>query len=342
LRALQVSTACFDNADRVWLGCWSGSELTCVSGDLSHSYTVQDGLPENRVTDIIQTQDGNIWITTPRAVSCFDGRFFRNFTEEDGLPGRFAQRIMQDSRGQIWIAFLGGGIARFDGRFFQTLTSDDGLPSARVTGIVEQSDGSMVISTYRGICQYQPDYDAPPPPVFVDEVEADRVYPPSELIAFPETTPAVRFRFHGISLKTRHLRFAYMLEGFETDWRSTSEREVRYERLPRGDYTFKVMAISRDLVCSAQPASAHVRVLEDPREKEIRELQAEVKTLTGLLPICASCKKIRSQQGDWQPIEVYIRDHSEADFTHGLCPACAGKMWSEWQEELGRNPPRPG
>jgi hypothetical protein len=56
------------------------------------------------------------------------------------------------------------------------------------------------------------------------------------------------------------------------------------------------------------------------------ELQAaldEVKQLSGLLPICAWCKRIRDEGGNWEPIETYITVHSEADFTHGICPDCA-------------------
>lgn len=55
---------------------------------------------------------------------------------------------------------------------------------------------------------------------------------------------------------------------------------------------------------------------------QLEEALAHVKQLSGLLPICARCKKIRDDQGDWSPIEVYISGHSEADFTHGLCPDC--------------------
>lgn len=53
-----------------------------------------------------------------------------------------------------------------------------------------------------------------------------------------------------------------------------------------------------------------------------RRLTAELKTLQGLIPICASCKKIRDEQGQWQALELYIKEHSEAEFTHGLCPHC--------------------
>jgi PAS domain S-box-containing protein len=71
---------------------------------------------------------------------------------------------------------------------------------------------------------------------------------------------------------------------------------------------------------------------EEERERLIGELQealAEVKTLSGLLPICASCKSIRDDQGYWRQIEAYIQDHSEAEFSHSVCPECAKKLYPE-------------
>jgi PAS domain S-box-containing protein len=72
--------------------------------------------------------------------------------------------------------------------------------------------------------------------------------------------------------------------------------------------------------------------VEAEREKLIAQLQnalTEVKKLSGLLPICASCKKIRNDKGYWEQIEIYIHDRSEADFTHGICPECAKKLYSK-------------
>jgi PAS domain S-box-containing protein len=64
--------------------------------------------------------------------------------------------------------------------------------------------------------------------------------------------------------------------------------------------------------------------------KEISEyLKSEVKTLRGILPICASCKKIRDDKGYWQQVEVYVRDHTHADFSHSYCPECAEKVIRE-------------
>jgi PAS domain S-box-containing protein len=76
--------------------------------------------------------------------------------------------------------------------------------------------------------------------------------------------------------------------------------------------------------------------VEKEREGLILELQeaiSRIKTLSGLLPICASCKKIRNDEGYWEQIEGYIRDRSGAEFSHGICPDCAKKLYPEFYKE---------
>lgn len=68
------------------------------------------------------------------------------------------------------------------------------------------------------------------------------------------------------------------------------------------------------------------------RERLIQELQdaaGKVKVLSGLLSICASCKRIRDEQGRWQTLEVYIRDRSTVDFSHALCSECIKRLYPE-------------
>ena len=72
------------------------------------------------------------------------------------------------------------------------------------------------------------------------------------------------------------------------------------------------------------------------REKLILDLQnalQEVKTLSGLLPICAACKKIRDDKGYWNILEQYISEHSDAEFTHGICPECAQKLYPDYYKK---------
>jgi PAS domain S-box-containing protein len=76
--------------------------------------------------------------------------------------------------------------------------------------------------------------------------------------------------------------------------------------------------------------------IETERERLINELQAalgHVKTLKGMLPICANCKKVRDDKGYWNQIESYVQQHTDASFTHGLCPDCAKQLYPELYAE---------
>jgi PAS domain S-box-containing protein len=69
------------------------------------------------------------------------------------------------------------------------------------------------------------------------------------------------------------------------------------------------------------------------QEREILQKQLEdalARILRGFLPICASCKKIRDDEGYWHPVEVYVREHTEAQFSHGICPECARELYGEF------------
>ncbi len=90
--------------------------------------------------------------------------------------------------------------------------------------------------------------------------------------------------------------------------------------------TADLEAVNKQLQCEITQR----KKTQEEREALIQELQsalAEIKVLSGLLPICAHCKKIRDDQGYWSQIEVYIRDHSDAEFSHGICPECAKELY---------------
>jgi PAS domain S-box-containing protein len=72
------------------------------------------------------------------------------------------------------------------------------------------------------------------------------------------------------------------------------------------------------------------KLVDHEREELVQQLQAalaEVRTLRGILPICASCKRIHDGDGKWEAVESYVREHSHAEFSHGLCPDCAARDW---------------
>jgi PAS domain S-box-containing protein len=80
------------------------------------------------------------------------------------------------------------------------------------------------------------------------------------------------------------------------------------------------------------------KLAEQERERLILELQDalnNIKALKGLLPICAWCKKIRNDSGYWQQVELYIQEHSDATFTHGMCPECRATLEKELESTEG-------
>jgi len=91
-------------------------------------------------------------------------------------------------------------------------------------------------------------------------------------------------------------------------------------------------------------AARRVGAAEKGREaviEDLRQALGEVRTLHGLLPICASCKNIRNDSGYWEDIEVYVEERSDAAFTHGICPECALRLYGDLAEETAAEPVKP-
>jgi len=92
------------------------------------------------------------------------------------------------------------------------------------------------------------------------------------------------------------------------------------------------------MILNALIGFSYGKIKQADKEKSeiIKELQSaleKVQMLSGMLPICASCKQIRDDRGYWNKIEVYIEKHSEAEFSHGICPECARKLYPEYFSE---------
>jgi PAS domain S-box-containing protein len=137
-------------------------------------------------------------------------------------------------------------------------------------------------------------------------------------------------------------RFAIVKKVFSNG--NTEEIEVRVP-LPSGDtyYITTVKPIFNEtgevetVICTSKNITKR-KLTEDALKGEhdrLLEAIEKIKTLSGLLPICSSCKKIRDDKGYWNQIETYIHAHSEAKFSHGLCPECADKMYGgqDWYKK---------
>jgi GAF domain-containing protein len=140
-----------------------------------------------------------------------------------------------------------------------------------------------------------------------------------ELLIVPDTLQDARFFHNPLVLEAPNIRFyagapLQTAEGFSMGTLCVIDRSPR--NLSEGQ--------KRALEALARQAS---ELIEFRRTLiELKEALGTIKLLGGLLPICAWCKKIRDENGTWTLIEEYIQQHSEADFSHGICPECTKRV----------------
>jgi len=137
-----------------------------------------------------------------------------------------------------------------------------------------------------------------------------------------------KVRFSDLLAPAAKARFERAFERFKAEG---TARDVEYDLL-RADGSVLPILLNASAVYDAAGAFVTSRgVSIDLTER--RRMEAQVKTLRGLLPICANCKKIRDDRGYWNQIESYVREHSEAEFSHGICPECAAKLYPDFVEQ---------
>jgi hypothetical protein len=124
-------------------------------------------------------------------------------------------------------------------------------------------------------------------------------------------------------------------------WRSSFEQQARRIELLEKDRTIQELRQRREalwrsaLIAGLLLLTALVVVLfnryrlKTRAHRDLQRAMDQIHTLRGLLPICSSCKKIRNDEGYWIEVESFVRDHSDAEFTHGICPGCADRLYPE-------------
>ncbi|NKB65894.1 MAG: response regulator [Candidatus Latescibacteria bacterium] len=133
-----------DRSGRMWLASYSGL-MRFDNGALTR-FTEADGLAHNNVNNILEDQQGYIWIATVGGgVTRYDPGFFHSFTQSDGLAGGQVETIFEDRSGHLWIGTW-KGVTRYDGTSFTSFTKDNGLPDNWIGAIVQDGQGAMWFS----------------------------------------------------------------------------------------------------------------------------------------------------------------------------------------------------
>ncbi len=331
----------------LWVGTYGGGLNRFKDGKFA-AIRRRDGLLSDVIYSILEDERGNLWMSCNKGIFEVSKKSIEQF-----LAGRIPAVPI---------------VAYDESDGMESRECNGGSP-----GGSKMSDGRLVFPTLGGIVVVDPDEtprNTVPPPVVIEDVVADEASIASGAVLAPG---AKRFVFQYTALSfvaPQEVRFAYRLEGVDPGWVESSQRVSSYSHLPPGRYRFRVKAANEDGAWNEEGASfeftlrphfyettlfqaglilglvvvvgagaglrlRHHHRREEELERRVQEGLTRIKVLSGLLPICAWCKKVRDDRGYWSQIETYIRDRTEADFTHGICPECLREVAPEAAENVG-------
>jgi ligand-binding sensor domain-containing protein len=335
-----------DSRGNLWIGTDAGLNLFNRSTRGFTCYRINNGLPDNFINSIIEDDNGNLWIGTNKGLSKFIDAIhiplkpeFKNYTYGDGLQGNgFIKRSCY--KGADGLMYFGGtnGFNVFDP---DKIKENTYIPPIAIT-----------------------DFKIFNNPELLGDRGLSKKNGSNEDLVLSYKQSVFSFDFAALNyISPSKNQYAYKMEGFDNDWNYVgTKRNVTYTNLDPGRYIFKVKGSNNDGIWNEEGLSLPI-VITPPfwktewfygimlitiggivfglyrwrvwqllkREKElnvkVQEALAKNKILSGLLPICANCKKIRDDKGYWDQLEGYIQTHSEAQFTHGICPECMEKLY---------------
>ncbi len=338
-----VSSIYDDRRGSLWISSPQGGLTRYKEGRFTPISTAA-GLFADEIYCVLGDENGGLWLSSPVGIGRVEQQELEDFA--DGRVSSIHSRVFVTADGmktdECFGSWQPAGWKTHDGRIW----------FATRKGAVMIDPKSFKTNKI-------------PPPVLIEDVLVDQK--PEPLVSSAAFDPdAEKFEFHYTALSflvPDRVLFKYMLVGYENQWvEAGTRRAAYYTSLPPGEYRFRVMACNNDgvwneagasysfvlkphfyetywfyfLVVVALGGSAfgayRLRVWQLLRNEKmlqgkIDEAVANIKILGGLIPICSNCKKIRNDSGYWDLLEGYIQSHSEAKFSHGICPDCAKLLY---------------
>lgn len=293
LTANSIRALAEDGQGNLWIGT-DGGGLNCLrDGKFTSHRQAAGGLPSDSITALLADAEGALWIgTSGNGLARLRQGGWTRYTKREGLSGNSITYLIEDDDGFLWIG-SNQGLMRVEKRALNNFAADpgvtlqvrtfgkaDGLPTKECTSgshpaACRAPDGRLWFPTTKGLVGVNPAQlvrNTNPPPVVIESVLVDdvpqntnalQVTWPYDLIV-PAGKERVEIHFTSLNLAApERARFRYQLEGHETQWTETREREVRFTKLPARDYRFQVTACNEDGVWNPAPATL-VIVVEPP------------------------------------------------------------------------------
>jgi ligand-binding sensor domain-containing protein len=339
-----------DEEKTIWFA-FKGTGIVRFKNGKFSSYTMATGAYDDTILELLDDNKGGLWVCAKRGFFRFYKREFDELAtgkRESIIPFSFQR---EDTKGNI---VTNGHYVHMG-----TRSRDGKLWFATMNGVIVIDPASVRPNPL-------------PPPVQIESLVVDRKSVNlSDQNYVPAGFKEIELRYAGLSLlDPLKVKFKYRLEGFDRDWiEADTRRTAYYTNLPPGHYTFRVIACNNDgvwneegrnltfylephfyqtgwfvVVCVCIAALLlymlyryriyHLRARANELKRVAEEAVAELKVLSGLLPICASCKSIRDDNGYWAKIESYLKKNTHADFSHSVCPDCVSKLYPELYESV--------
>ena len=282
----RINTLFEDKDGNLWVGTYDDGlrRLNQKTGEISYfryDTAERSSLSSNTVMCIYQDTKGTLWVGTHGGgLSRFnpDTETFTHFTEQEGLSNNVVYGILEDETGKLWLS-TNFGLARFDPstQTFRIFTASDGLQSNEFNqnAYAKDQDGTMYFGGINGLNVFVPQEitdNQYAPKIALTSITLDGV-PLNEkenrtteyLDTITLTWPQDSFEFEFAAFayeQPLNNRYAYKLEGFDTDWVNIEkQRNGRYTNLPGGTYTLKLRGSNNDGVWNAQGAAIQIVVV---------------------------------------------------------------------------------
>lgn len=335
-----------DQQGGLWIGSKQGG-LTLFKNGKFTSYDTRIGLLSDEIDCVLGDDQSGIWMSSGNGIGCAKRQEL-----EDYAAGKI-RKIHSISYGSTdgiksdaWLSdWQPSGLKAYDGHIW----------FATKGGAAMIDPGGFAKNKLA-------------PTMLIENVIADQLpVSPDSFAIFPSGTDKLEFHYDALSFKVpQKVLFKYKLEGYDRNWVDAGTRRVAYyTNLPPGNYEFLVIACNNDGIWNNTGANFRFELKPHfyetywfltllivvsggvifgvyrlrvwqllRREKQlnarIQQALAHIKTLGGLIPICSNCKKIRDDEGYWEILEKYVQTHSDAQFSHGICPDCAAKLYPDF------------
>jgi ligand-binding sensor domain-containing protein/signal transduction histidine kinase len=293
MTANSVRAVTEDGSGNLWIGT-DGGGLNRLHGEKFTSYRqASNGLPSDSITALLADAEGNLWVgTSGNGLARLRNEKWTQFTKRDGLSGNSITYLIEDGEGFLWIG-SNEGLMRVEKKSLndfadgpaesiqvRTFRKADGLPTKECTtgsqpAACRTRDGHLWFPMTKGLVEVNPvrlQRDTNAPPILIESVLVDDEpqnknalqVPWTQEVVIPARKERLEIRFTSLNLASpERARFKYRLENHETKWTETRERDVRFTKLPSGEYRFQVTACNEDGVWNPTPATLAI-IVEPP------------------------------------------------------------------------------